>query len=106
MEFTPAVVQEFKYELARREFFYFCHLLEGDFYEYDRQYLVDLCDALQDFYEGDIYNVLILNLPPHRPEPVKMGAWQKPQRKGDDWILQCDFIQDICQGSAKCNQGS
>ena len=43
--------------LARREFFYFCHLLEGDFYEYGRQYLVDLCDALQDFYEGDIYNV-------------------------------------------------
>ncbi len=58
------IIVQAKRELARREFFYYCHLLEGDFYRTDRQYLVELCNALQEFYESDIYNVLIVNLPP------------------------------------------
>lgn len=92
MEFTPAVVQEFKYELARREFFYFCHLLEGDFYEYDRQYLVDLCDALQDFYEGDIYNVLILNLPPRHGKSRTAQNLSK-------WVLGKNHKEKVMTGS-------
>ena len=92
MEFTPAVVQEFKYELARREFFYFCHLLEGDFYEYGRQYLVDLCDALQDFYEGDIYNVLILNLPPRHGKSRTAQNLSK-------WVLGKNHKEKVMTGS-------
>ncbi|MBK3494089.1 hypothetical protein JFL43_04300 [Viridibacillus sp. YIM B01967] len=40
-----------KMELANCEFFYFCHLLAPDFYADDRQYLIDLCNEMQDFYE-------------------------------------------------------
>ena len=58
------IIQAAKKELARREFFYFCHLMAGDFYRKDRAYLVELCNELQSFIEGDEYNVLIMNLPP------------------------------------------
>ena len=52
-----------KIELARRRFFYFCQLKAPDFYKDDRQYLKELCDTLQDFYESD-EPVLIINMPP------------------------------------------
>ena len=41
------IIQAAKKELARREFFYFCHLMAGDFYRKDRAYLVELCNELQ-----------------------------------------------------------
>ena len=50
-------------ELARREFFFYCHLKAPDFYKYDRKFLVELCNDLQEFIGGDD-EVLILNLPP------------------------------------------
>jgi hypothetical protein len=50
-------------ELARREFFFYCHLRAPEFYKYDRKFLVDLCNDLQEFVEGKD-EVLILNLPP------------------------------------------
>ena len=50
-------------ELARRNFFFYCNLKAPDFYKLDRQYLVDLCNELQDFYESDD-EVLIINEPP------------------------------------------
>ena len=52
-----------KLELARREFFYFCHLLAPKFYKEDRQYLIDMCDEMQDFYYSDD-EVAIINVPP------------------------------------------
>lgn len=58
-----AIQQAAKLELANREFFYFCHLLAPDFYAADRQYLIDLCDKMQEFYESDD-DVLIINVPP------------------------------------------
>ncbi len=50
-------------ELARREFFYFCNLLAPDFYKEDREYLIELCNEMQDFYYSND-DVLIVNLPP------------------------------------------
>ena len=50
-------------ELARREFFFYCRLKAPDFYKPERQYLKDMCDALQAFYEGDD-EVLVINEPP------------------------------------------
>ena len=52
-----------KMELARREFFCFCHLMAPGFYKKDRKYLVDLCSDMQQFYESDD-EVLVVNLPP------------------------------------------
>lgn len=57
------IKREFRLELARREFFFYCHLRAPDFYKYDRPFLVNLCNDLQEFIGGDD-EVLILNLPP------------------------------------------
>lgn len=50
-------------ELARREFFYYCHIKAPDFYKENRKYLVDLCKGFQEFIEGD-GEVLVVNEPP------------------------------------------
>ena len=52
-----------KLELAKREFFYFCNLLASDFYKEDREYLVSLCNDMQEFLHSDD-EVLIINAPP------------------------------------------
>ena len=57
------IMLEAKKELARREFFYFCHLSAPSFYKTDRKFLVRLCNEMQSFYESD-EDALIINLPP------------------------------------------
>ena len=52
-----------KLELARRDFFTFCNLLYPKFFKKDREYLRDLCDTMQEFYE-DATRMLVINLPP------------------------------------------
>lgn len=50
-------------ELARRRLWYYCRLMAPDFYTDDRAYLKDVCDTLQDFYEGD-GRILVMCMPP------------------------------------------
>ena len=50
-------------ELARRDFFEYCKLTASDFYKDDRQFLKDMCNELQDFYEGDD-RICVINMPP------------------------------------------
>lgn len=57
------IIKQAKLELARREFFYYCHLKAPKFYREDRLYIVELCNELQSFIESED-EVLILNLPP------------------------------------------
>lgn len=57
------IIKQAKLELARREFFFYCHLMAPDFYRADRTYLVELCDRLQKFMESD-RKVLVINMPP------------------------------------------
>lgn len=57
------IKQQAKVELAKREFFYFCNAMAPDFYKENREFLVLMCNQLQDFYESDD-NVLIVNVPP------------------------------------------
>ena len=51
-------------ERARRNLWEFCKLLEPDFYKDSRQYLKDICDRLQAFYEDSDKEFLILSIPP------------------------------------------
>ena len=53
-----------KIELARREFFFYCNLIAPSFYKKNRKYLIDFCNDLQEFYETDEHEVLIVNMPP------------------------------------------
>lgn len=64
MRLTPELMQQLKYELARREFFYYCSLKATDFYRKDRPYIVKLCNDLQAFFEDPEQRVLIMNMPP------------------------------------------
>lgn len=77
--------REAQLELARREFFYFCHLLAPDFYKENRQYLIDMCDTMQDFYESDD-EVAIINVPPRhgKSRSASMFAqWVFGQRQSE-----------------------
>lgn len=53
-----------KIELAKRRFFFYCNLIMPRFYKLDREYLINLCDELQNFLSDDEHDVLIINLPP------------------------------------------
>lgn len=49
--------------MARRNFWHFCNVMAPDFYKPDRQYSVDLCRELQDFWFSDAM-VMVVNVPP------------------------------------------
>ena len=50
---------------AERNFHYFCHLMAPRFYTLeDRNYLRQMCDELQDFYEDPDEEVMLLHAPP------------------------------------------
>lgn len=61
-------------ELARREFFSFCEAMAPDFYRSDRQYLMDLCGEMQDFYQSDD-DILIVNEPHDMARVVLLLCW-------------------------------
>lgn len=85
------IIKQAKLELARREFFFYCHLKAPDFYKYDREYLIDLCNNMQEFYEGDD-EVLIINLPPRHGKSRTAGLFV-------EWILGKDQTEKIIAGS-------
>lgn len=92
MKLTPELMQQFKYELARREFFYYCHLQAPDFYRKDRDYLVELCNTLQEFYEDPDAKVLIMNMPPRHGK-------SRTAQMAVKWILGKNPIEKIMTGS-------
>lgn len=55
---------EAKKELARRHFWDYCALKANDFYKEDRDFLKDLCNQLQDFYENPNEKVMVIDMPP------------------------------------------
>lgn len=85
------VIKQAKLELARREFFFYCHLKAPDFYKSDRKYLVDLCNSMQEFYEGDD-EVLIINLPPRMGKSRSAGLFV-------EWVLGKNQKEKIMTGS-------
>jgi len=80
-----------KIELARREFFFYCNLKAPDFYKKDRKYLVELCNDLQEFYEGDD-EVLVINEPPRHGKSRTAGLFV-------EWVLGKNQTEKIMTGS-------
>ena len=78
-------------ELARREFFFYCHLKAPDFYKEERKYLVDLCKAFQDFIQSDD-EVMVVNEPPRHGKSRTAGLLV-------EWVLGNDQSQKIMTGS-------
>lgn len=86
-----SIIRGAKIELARREFFFYCHLKAPDFYREDRQYLVDLCNGMQEFMESDD-EVMILNLPPRHGKSRSAGLLV-------EWVLGNDQTAKVMTGS-------
>ena len=85
------ILREAKLELARREFFFYCHLKAPDFYREDRTFLVTLCGAFQDFLASDD-DVMIVNLPPRHGKSRTAGLLA-------EWALGRDRSTKIMVGS-------
>ena len=79
-------------ELAKRDFFYYCHVMANDFYTPDRDFLIKQCRVMQDFIEQDEYKVLVIN------EPPRFGKSRTAQ-KLVEWVLGNDRNQKIMTGS-------
>lgn len=86
------IKRQVKRELARREFFYFCNLMASDFYKPERRYLVELCEALQSFYEDEKAKVLIINEPPRHGKSRTAGLFV-------EWVLGRNPAEKIMTGS-------
>lgn len=86
------VKRQAKRELARREFFYFCNLMASDFYKPERRYLVELCEALQSFYEDEKAKVLIINEPPRHGKSRTASLFV-------EWVLGRNPAEKIMTGS-------
>lgn len=80
-----------KCELARREFFFYCNLIAPDFYKNDREYLVELCNEFQEFYEGED-EVLIINEPPRHGKSRTASLFV-------EWVLGKNQNEKIMTGS-------
>lgn len=86
------IKRQAKRELARREFFYFCNLMAFDFYKPERRYLVELCEALQAFYEDEKAKVLIINEPPRHGKSRTASLFV-------EWVLGRNPSEKIMTGS-------
>lgn len=82
---------ELQKELARRDFFEYCHLMAPKFYKRDRKYLVDLCNDLQEFLTSDD-DVLVINEPPRHGKSRTGGMFVQ-------WVFGNDQNKKIMTGS-------
>lgn len=80
-----------KVELAKRDFFEYCHLKAPGFYKYDRGFLVELADELQAFL-GSSDDVLVVNEPPRHGKSRTAGNFV-------EWVLGKDPTKKIMLGS-------
>ena len=88
---TAAVKLGAKIELARRDFWRYCNLKAPNFYKKDRQFLIDFCHDLQDFYQSDD-EVLIVNMPPRHGKSRTAQCFV-------EWILGQNQTEKIMTGS-------
>src|SRR5574337_96090 len=81
-----------KIELSRRFFFDYCNLIMPSFYKHDRQYLVNVCEAFQNFLDDDEHDVLVLNMPPRHGKSLTLGRFV-------EWVLGNNHDMKIMTGS-------
>lgn len=76
---------------ARNDFFFYCNLKAPDFYQANRQYLIDMCSDLQAFYESND-EVLVINEPPRHGKSRSAGLFV-------EWVLGQNKEEKIMTGS-------
>ena len=80
-----------KFELARRDFFYYCKLTKPFFYKDDRVYLKEICNELQDFLNSND-RILVLNAPPRHGKSLTAQAFT-------EWVLGNNNKEKVMTGS-------
>jgi phage uncharacterized protein (putative large terminase), C-terminal domain len=86
------IIRYARMELAKRDFFEYCNTKAPDFYKWDRNFLIEFCDDLQDFIETDDNDVLVVNMPPRHGKSRTVGNFV-------EWVLGNDQSQKIMTGS-------
>lgn len=82
---------QLKCELARREFWEYCKLMYPSFYKEDREYLKELCGALEEFYHNDD-EYMIINAPPRHGKSFTATNFV-------EWVLGKEPTYKIMSGS-------
>ena len=85
------IVRGAQIELARRDFWWYCHLKAPDFYAPNRSFLKDFCACLQEFVESDD-RIMIINMPPRHGKSRTAGCLE-------EWLLGRDHTMKIMTGS-------
>lgn len=80
-----------KLEKARRNFFYYCKLMNPHFYKDDRVFLKELCDKLQEFYYNE-EEFMIINMPPRHGKSFTATNFV-------EWVLGKNPLEKIMTGS-------
>ena len=90
MNKAEVVRNNIKIELARREFWEYCKLMNPSFYKSNRAYLKHLCDTMQDFYYNDD-EFMIINLPPRHGKSFTATNYV-------GWLLGINPLEKIMTG--------
>lgn len=88
---TPEIIKAASIELARRDFFHYCNVKDPKFFKYNRDYLKEMAQGLQDFMSSDD-DVLIMNVPPRHGKSYSLT-------KFIEWLLGVDPSKKIMTGS-------
>lgn len=86
------IKQQAKIELAKREFFYFCNALNPAFFKPSRKYLIDMASSLQEFYESNEDDVLVINVPPRHGKSFTASHFAQ-------WVFGINPKEKIMTGS-------
>ena len=81
-----------KLDEAYDSFWNYCKLMASDFYKEDREYLKEMCNDLQNFYEHDDKDVLLINCPPRHGKSRTATLFVQ-------WCLGKDQTNKIMTGS-------
>lgn len=91
MDLQEEILKQANLELAKRDFFHYCHLMMPKFFKYERDYLRTLTREMQDFLEGDD-NVLVVNIPPRHGKSLTATKFV-------EWMLGNDIEKKVMTGS-------
>jgi len=86
------IKQRARIEMAKREFWYYCNLRAPDFYKKDRDYLREMCEDMQAFYEDPDAEVLVINAPPRHGKSRTATLFT-------DWVFGKNQAEKVMTGS-------
>jgi hypothetical protein len=98
---------------ARENFYIYCQALLPEFYTPDRVFLKKLCDIMQKFYEGSLYNekgelatILLLNIPPRHGKTLTAGffvSWCLGKNH-EERFISCSYNEKLSTRFSKKNK--